>query len=79
MPDVLHLRGPILAGPDDVRAQAWVVDGTISYAPPGGSREVRSVEAAPVRPARTAARPPADFGEPGLWTPAPSRPSTGWW
>ena len=44
MPDVLHLRGPILAGPDDVRAQAWVVDGTISYAPPGGSREVRSLE-----------------------------------
>ena len=44
MPDVLHLRGPSLAGPDDVRAQAWVVDGTISYAPPGGSREVRSLE-----------------------------------
>ncbi|MCJ2081618.1 murein L,D-transpeptidase [Methylobacterium sp. J-090] len=42
-------------------------------------REVRSVDAAPARPARTAARPPADFGEPGLWTPAPSRPSSGWW
>ena len=44
MPDVLHLRGPILAGPDDVRAQAWVVDGTITYAPPAGSHDVRSVE-----------------------------------
>jgi len=39
-------------------------------------RPVREVRAeAPVR----AARPPADFGEPGLWTPAPSRPSAGWW
>ncbi|KQT87258.1 peptidoglycan-binding protein [Methylobacterium sp. Leaf469] len=37
-------------------------------------REVRAVQ-----PARTAARPPADFGEPGLWTPTPSRPSSGWW
>ena len=36
MPDVLHLRGPILAGPDDVRAQAWVADGRITYAPPPG-------------------------------------------
>lgn len=44
MPDVLHLRGPILAGPDDVRAQAWVVDGTITYAPPGGSHDIRSID-----------------------------------
>ncbi|HHU10891.1 MAG TPA: amidohydrolase family protein [Intrasporangiaceae bacterium] len=41
---VLHLRGPILAGPDDVRAQAWVIDGTISYAPPTSAREVRSID-----------------------------------
>jgi imidazolonepropionase-like amidohydrolase len=44
MPDVLHLRGPILAGPDDVRAQAWVVGGRITYAPPAGSHDVRSVD-----------------------------------
>lgn len=43
MSDVLHLRGPILAGPDDVRAQAWVVDGVISYAPPPGSNDITSV------------------------------------
>ncbi|MGA8046756.1 MAG: amidohydrolase family protein [Dermatophilaceae bacterium] len=44
MPDVLHLRGPILAGPDDVRAQAWVADGRITYAPPPGSHDVRSLD-----------------------------------
>ncbi|KAB7746052.1 amidohydrolase family protein [Nostocoides sp. F2B08] len=44
MPDVLHLRGPILAGPDDVRAQAWVADGRITYAPPPGRHDVRSLE-----------------------------------
>lgn len=43
MSDVLHLRGPILAGPDDVRAQAWVVDGMISYAPPQGSHDITSI------------------------------------
>lgn len=41
---VLHLRGPIIAGPDDIRAQAWVVDGVVSYAPPEGSREIRSID-----------------------------------
>ncbi|MDO5501694.1 MAG: amidohydrolase family protein [Actinomycetia bacterium] len=41
---VLHLRGPILAGPDDVRAQAWIVDGTLTYAPPEGARDIRSIE-----------------------------------
>ena len=44
MPDVLHLRGPVLAGPDDTRAQAWVVDGVITYAPPTGAHDVRSVD-----------------------------------
>lgn len=43
MSDVLHLRGPILAGPDDVRAQAWVVDGVITYAPPPGHHDVTPV------------------------------------
>lgn len=44
MTEIIHLRGPILAGPDDVRDQAWVVDGTITYARPGGSREIRSID-----------------------------------
>jgi imidazolonepropionase-like amidohydrolase len=44
MPDVLHLRGPILAGPDDVRAQAWVAEGRITYAPPPGRHDVRSID-----------------------------------
>ena len=35
--DVIHLRGPILTGPDDVRAQAWVIDGRLSYSPPSGA------------------------------------------
>lgn len=43
MSDVLHLRGPILAGPDDVRAQAWIVDGVISYAPPQSSHDITSI------------------------------------
>jgi len=30
----LHIKGPILAGPEDVRDQLWVVDGRISYEPP---------------------------------------------
>lgn len=44
MPDVLHLRGPILTGPDDVRAQAWVAEGRITYAPPPGRHDVRSLD-----------------------------------
>ncbi|WP_448059960.1 amidohydrolase family protein [Cellulomonas hominis] len=30
-PDVLHLTGPVVVGDEDVRAQAWVVDGRITY------------------------------------------------
>lgn len=33
----LHLRGPVLAGPDDVRDQAWVLGGRITYERPAGS------------------------------------------
>ncbi len=29
--DVLHLRGPVLVGPEDVRPEAWVVGGRITY------------------------------------------------
>lgn len=32
----LHLRGPVLAGEDDVRTQAWVVGGRITYERPSG-------------------------------------------
>ena len=42
--DVLHLRGPIIVGPDDVRAEAWVVDGRISYTPPAATVPVTSLE-----------------------------------
>ena len=33
-PPVLHLRGQVLVGPDEERAQAWVVGGRITYQPP---------------------------------------------
>ena len=32
----LHLDGPVLLGPDDVRPQAWVLDGRITYERPQG-------------------------------------------
>ncbi|WP_200809846.1 amidohydrolase family protein [Demequina sp. NBRC 110054] len=34
--DVLHLAGPVLVGDDDVRPEAWVVDGRMAFAPPEG-------------------------------------------
>jgi len=38
MADALHLTGPVLVGPDDVREEIWVVDGRISFTrPPSGS------------------------------------------
>ncbi|MFE7169484.1 amidohydrolase family protein [Streptomyces sp. NPDC057616] len=41
---VLHVKGRILAGPDDVRDELWVVGGRISYDRPAGTRDVRTVE-----------------------------------
>ncbi|MEU6589423.1 amidohydrolase family protein [Streptomyces sp. NPDC046881] len=41
---VLHLRGRILAGPEDVRDELWVVGGRISYDRPAGARDVTTVE-----------------------------------
>ncbi|AVV43362.1 amidohydrolase family protein [Streptomyces sp. ID05-04B] len=41
---VLHVKGRVLAGPDDVRDELWVVGGRISYGRPAGAREVRTVE-----------------------------------
>lgn len=36
--DVLHLVGAVLVGPQDVRPEAWVVDGHLTYAAPAGVR-----------------------------------------
>ena len=36
MTPVLHLRGPVLVGPDEVVAEAWVVGGRITYERPAG-------------------------------------------
>ena len=35
-PDVLHLRGPILVGPEEVRGEAWVLDGRLTFTRPHG-------------------------------------------
>ena len=43
MAQVLHLTGPVLVGPDDVRPQAWVVGGRITYAAPTGDHDVTTV------------------------------------
>ncbi|WP_458243000.1 amidohydrolase family protein [Streptomyces sp. MAI_2237] len=41
---VLHVKGRILAGAEDVRDELWVIDGLISYDRPAGARDVRTVE-----------------------------------
>ncbi|WP_317442619.1 amidohydrolase family protein [Streptomyces collinus] len=41
---VLHVKGRVLAGPEDVRDELWVVGGRISYDRPAGARDVRTVE-----------------------------------
>ena len=43
MAQVLHLTGPVLVGPDDVREQAWVIGGRITYAAPTGDHDVTTV------------------------------------
>ena len=42
MTEVLHLRGPVLVGPDDVVGEAWIVGGRITYERPSG--EVTAVD-----------------------------------
>ena len=37
---VLHLRGPVLVGPEEVRDQAWVVGGRLTYDRPAGDADV---------------------------------------
>jgi imidazolonepropionase-like amidohydrolase len=34
MADVLHLAGPVLVGPEDVRQEIWVVDGRVTFTKP---------------------------------------------
>ncbi|MDH6216079.1 amidohydrolase family protein [Streptomyces pseudovenezuelae] len=41
---VLHVKGRVLVGPDDVRDELWVVDGRISYDRPAGAGDIRTVE-----------------------------------
>jgi imidazolonepropionase-like amidohydrolase len=41
---VLHVKGRVLAGPEDVRDELWVVGGRVSYDRPAGARDVRTVE-----------------------------------
>ncbi|MES5822696.1 amidohydrolase family protein [Streptomyces sp. RG80] len=40
---VLHVKGRVLVGPDDVRDELWVIDGRISYDRPVGAYDVRTV------------------------------------
>ncbi len=41
---VLHVKGRIIVGPDEVRDELWVVGGRISYDRPAGARDVRTVD-----------------------------------
>jgi imidazolonepropionase-like amidohydrolase len=41
---VLHVKGRILVGPEELRDELWVVGGRVSYDRPAGARDVRSVE-----------------------------------
>ncbi|AYN42009.1 amidohydrolase [Streptomyces dangxiongensis] len=40
---VLHVKGRVLAGPEDVRDELWVVGGRISYDRPAGARDITTV------------------------------------
>ncbi|MEU0008856.1 amidohydrolase family protein [Streptomyces sp. NPDC006314] len=41
---VLHVKGRVLAGPEDVRDELWVVGGRVSYDRPAGARDLTTVE-----------------------------------
>lgn len=43
-PQALHVKGRILAGPQDVRDELWVVGGRVTYERPAGPRDVTTVE-----------------------------------
>ncbi|MFF1560084.1 amidohydrolase family protein [Streptomyces sp. NPDC058279] len=40
---VLHVKGRVLVGPDDVRDELWVIGGRISYERPRAAREITTV------------------------------------
>ena len=41
---VLHVRGSVLVGPQDVRDELWVVGGKITYAAPSAAADVQTVQ-----------------------------------
>jgi len=41
---VLHIRGSVLVGPQEVRDELWVVGGTITYAAPTAGADVQTVQ-----------------------------------
>ncbi|MET9877921.1 amidohydrolase family protein [Actinacidiphila glaucinigra] len=43
-PQALHVKGRILAGPQDVRDELWVVGGRVTYERPAGLRDLTTVE-----------------------------------
>ncbi|MEK2473064.1 amidohydrolase family protein [Streptomyces noursei] len=40
---VLHLKGRVLVGPDDVRDELWVIDGRVTFERPALARDARTV------------------------------------
>jgi imidazolonepropionase-like amidohydrolase len=44
MAEVLHLTGPILLSADEVRSQAWVLGGRVTYEEPTGARDIRTIQ-----------------------------------
>ncbi|GHE10055.1 amidohydrolase family protein [Streptomyces alanosinicus] len=40
---VLHVKGRVLVGPEDVRDELWVVGGRVSYDRPAGARDITTV------------------------------------
>jgi imidazolonepropionase-like amidohydrolase len=44
MSDVLHVRGPVLVGPDDVVDEAWVLGGRLTFTEPADRHDVVDLE-----------------------------------
>ncbi|MEW1827332.1 amidohydrolase family protein [Streptomyces sp. NPDC088196] len=41
---VLHMKGRVLVGPEDIRDELWVIDGRISYDRPVAADDIRTVD-----------------------------------
>ncbi|HEU5143823.1 MAG TPA: amidohydrolase family protein [Dermatophilaceae bacterium] len=41
---VLHVRGQVLVGPEEVRDELWVIGGKVSFSAPAGGGDVQSLE-----------------------------------